>query len=85
MEKQDKEICDYLTKNIPNFEYTKLYASIICKDLNDDIRYKAFNSLSTECDKFIKENTNNENNIRYLLLFQDMITFYISNIIWNIY
>ena len=81
MEKVDKEILEYLTKNIPNFQYTKLLAHVTCKDLNNDIRYEAFNVLSTECSKFIKRNINinNEANVTYLLLFQDMIISYVSN------
>ena len=82
MKKQDKDTLEYLTKNIPNFQYAKLFALIICKDLNDNIRYNAFNKLSIECNKFIKRNINNENNIIHLQLFQDMIISYISNIIW---
>ena len=81
MEKVDKEILEYLTKNIPNFQYTKLLAHVTCKDLNNDIRYEAFNVLSTECSKFIKRNINinNEANVTYLLLFQDMIISHVSN------
>ena len=81
MEKVDKGILEYLTKNIPNFQYTKLLAHVTCKDLNNDIRYEAFNVLSTECSKFIKRNINinNEANVTYLLLFQDMIISYVSN------
>ena len=81
MEKVDKEIRKYLTKNIPNFQYTKLLAHVTCKDLNNDIRYETFNVLSTECSKFIKRNINinNEANVTYLLLFQDMIISYVSN------
>ena len=37
MEKVDKEILEYLTKNIPNFQYTKFFAQIICKHLNDSL------------------------------------------------
>ena len=81
MEKVDKEILEYLTKNIPNFQYAKFLADITCKDLNNNIRYEAFNVLSTECSKFIKRNINinNEANVTYLLLFQDMIISYVSN------
>ena len=81
MEKVDKEILEYLTKNIPNFQYTKFLADVTCKDLNNNIRYEAFNVLSTECSKFIKRNINinNEANVTYLLLFQDMIISYVSN------
>ena len=81
MEEVDKEILEYLTKNIPNFQYTKFLADITCKDLNNNIRYEAFNVLSTECSKFIKMNIkiNDEANVTYLLLFQDMILSYVSN------
>ena len=81
MEEVDKEILEYLTKNIPNFQYAKFLADITCKDLNNNIRYEAFNVLSTECSKFIKMNIkiNDEANVTYLLLFQDMILSYVSN------
>ena len=55
MKKQDKDTLEYLTKNIPNFQYAKLFALIICKDLNDNIRYNAFSKLSIESNKFIKK------------------------------
>ena len=60
MKKQDKDTLEYLTKNILNFQY--VFNMIICKDLNDNMRYNAFNKLSIECNKFIKRNINNENN-----------------------
>ena len=77
MKKQDKDTLEYLTKNILNFQY--VFNMIICKDLNDNMRYNAFNKLSIECNKFIKININNENNIIHLQLFQDMIISYIAN------